>query len=213
MKDTWAARARRPLWLGVPLALWTLVACSRPQLENPCPEAVAGELVLTEFRGSQSGSDTYGEWIELYNASDHSISLGGLQVRALDLDGGSETLFTVRDAQLELPMGAYAVLGSVDRDPMPAHLDYSFGADGVSGLRSGAIVTLEACGEVVDQTLYRSLPDVGSWSLDGSMTPTAELNDDEDLWCTDDVEPEPGDAVTELGVPGTPGEPNRECGS
>lgn len=170
-----------------------------------------GELVLSEFRGSQSGADTYGQWLEIYNASDHTVSLGGLRVRALDLDGGSETIFLVRDAQLELAAGAYAVLGALDWDPLPEHLDYSFAIDGVTSLRGGAIVTIESCGEVIDETIYRTLPELGSWSFDGSTSPDAEANDDETAWCKDATEIEEGEGVTELGVPGTPGQANREC--
>jgi hypothetical protein len=180
-------------------------------LDNPCPEAAEGELVLTEFRGPQGGADTYGEWLEIYNASDHTISLTGLRVRSLDLDGGSETIFLLRDPQLELEANGYAVFGAVDRDPLPPHLDYSFAIDGVTGLRGGAIVSVESCGEVVDETLYWTLPDIGSWSLDGSKAPDAFDNDEESAWCNDAVEPEAGEALSELGVPGTPGEANRSC--
>ena len=182
-------------------------------MDDACPNVAAGELVVTEFRGSQDGADTYGEWLEVFNAGDSAIDLGGLRVRALDLDGGSQSLFMVRDGQLRLEPGDYAVFGGLDREPLPAHLDYSFAVDGVTGLRAGAIVTLESCGEVIDETLYRSLPSVGTWSLDGTLVPDAEVNDLEEAWCTDDLPDEAGGPVTELGVPGTPGQPNRECGT
>ena len=186
-------------------------ACERPALSGACPQAAEGELVLSEFRGAQSGVDTYGEWLEIYNAGDGAISLGGLKVRSLDLDGGTETVFLVRDGELELEVGAYAVLGAVDRDPLPAHLDYSFAIDGVSGLRGGAIVTIESCGEVIDETLYWALPAVGSWSLDGALTPDAAANDEIEDWCNDMIEAGEEAPPSEVGVPGTPGSPNREC--
>lgn len=152
-------RRLRPLALaGVVCSSSLPVACERSPLDDACPNVAAGELVVTEFRGSQDGADTYGEWLEVFNAGDSAIDLGGLRVRALDLDGGSQSLFMVRDGQLRLEPGDYAVFGGLDRDPLPAHLDYSFAVDGVTGLRAGAIVTLESCGEVIDETLYRSLP-------------------------------------------------------
>ena len=56
---------RAVMVLGVAL----VAACTRAPLEVPCPDLRAGDLVISELRGEQSGTDTRGQWVELYNAS------------------------------------------------------------------------------------------------------------------------------------------------
>ena len=197
--------------LAFALVSATLTACERAPLDNPCPTAVAGELVLTELRGEQAAGDTYGQWIEIFNASDHDVELGGLQVVSVRLDGSGEKALFVRDDALRVAPGAYATLGSIERDVLPAHLDYSFAGEALDSLETGALLSLRGCGETIDEMVYRELPSSGSWSLDGNATPSAELNDDESRWCVDDEPPGPDAPTTESGIPGTPRAPNRSC--
>ncbi len=200
--------------VAIGLAFASLAAassCVRAPVDTPCPQLEVGELVITELRGAQAGPDSYGEWIEVYNASDREIELGGLAVSSIELDGSGETRFWVRASALSLAPGAYATLGASARVPLPGHLDYSFADDGVAGLEAAGVLTLESCGAFVDEVVYRELPEAGSWALDGAQPPSAESNDDETQWCVD-ARPAPPDVpMTELGLPGSPREENPPC--
>ena len=54
---------------GAAIAVLGLGSCEREAMPAICPDVQAGELVLTEMRGPQSGADTYGQWFELFNTS------------------------------------------------------------------------------------------------------------------------------------------------
>ena len=68
-----------------------------------------------------------------------------------------------------------------------------------------------ACGESIDRLVFKSLPTTGSYSFDGAKEPGADANDDESCWCADETEADPDGPMTEIGIPGTPGEENRPC--
>jgi hypothetical protein len=185
-----------------------MAGCEREPLPWICPDVGPGDLVITELRGSQTGSDTYGQWIEVYNASGAAQDLQGLSVELIRLDGSGPARILVRVDGVTVPAGGYAVLGRFATGQEPVHVDYGYLHDFSSNLYDSAAVDLVACGERVDRVVYRDLPRVGTLSYDGDLTPDAMGNDDEDAWCVDDV---PEDSTTELGVPGTPGQPNRPC--
>lgn len=198
-------------------------ACVRPPLEPGCPTLGAGDLVISEIRGEQAGTDTRGQWVELYNASAASVALAGVQLVLRPLASAATTI-TVRDRQLSIASGGYSVL-AVDRvcsseacvDRLPPDADYGFGDDYTRDLPAGAIVEVWSCGVLVDSLLYRALPDTGSLSLSGAAPPDAALNDvaSDDAgeviapFCADETEATGGG--TEVGLPGTPGAPNLEC--
>lgn len=58
-----------------------LAGCVRGPLDRVCPALTAGDLLLTEVRGNQSGLDTWGQWIELFNPTPVPLEAGGLVVR------------------------------------------------------------------------------------------------------------------------------------
>lgn len=204
-------RVRSATSVLLTLAVSGALGCERAPVDVPCAQLEQGDLVITELRGPQAGADTYGEWIEVFNASGRELSLGGLAVTSIELDGGGEERFLVRATTLSLAPGEYATLGSLEREPLPQHLDYSFAIDEVGGLKAGGVITLEACGAFVDEVVYRSLPEEGSWALDGAKTPDADTNDDETCWCADTRPQDPTGPMTELGVPGSPREENPSC--
>jgi hypothetical protein len=173
----------------------------------------ANDLVVSELRGAQSGPDTYGTWIELYNASDATLDLTGLAVDLVKLDGSAEARVLVRARDLTLAAGAYVVLGRAVAGDEPAHVDYGYVVDFDADLYDNAAIELWGCQELVDRIVYRSLPEQGTLALDGSVAPNAAANDEADAddpdsaWCVDAaVGPS-----TELGAPGTPGEANPPC--
>ena len=204
---------------------WGTSGCVREAEPFICPPLLEGELVITEIRGPQAGgNDTYGQWIELAYLGADSLDLRGTTIRMRKLDGSGEVNLRVRVPSLEVAPGEYVVLGhhGPELGDIPEYVDASFFADFFSNpgggaplrprdLYDGAVLEVEACGAVIDSVVYRDLPDLGTWSLDGDVAVTEENNDDETAWCNDLVEPMEEGPQLYIGVPGTPGEANRPC--
>jgi len=187
-----------------------LGGCARDSLDWECPAVATGDLVVTEFRGEQSGSDTYGQWIELYNASGQALDLFGTQLWVQRLDGGAEARIIIRLRELNVSAGGYVVVGGFPAADTPTHVDYGYLEDFSTDLYNGAAVDVMACGEQIDRVIYRDLPSKGTLALDGALDPPdATQNDDETAWCQDDNEDNPD--PTQLGIRGTPGEGNIQC--
>lgn len=187
-------------------------ACVRDPLPRVCPTIEAGALVITEIRGSQTGADTYGQWIEIYNASDADIDLVGLSLRGIKTDGAGDFEFLVRDPDVTLGPGEYAVLAGVGAGGHD-FAAYDFSDEEGRSFYSSGILSLYSCDALVDRVLYRGLPATGTLALDGAVTPDAAANDDsaDPIWCVDQTPAQPGEPMTELGLRGTPGESNRPC--
>lgn len=210
----------RPVVFALAALAAAATSCDREPLDDDCPAIQPGELVVSELRGEQTGDDGWGQYIELYNPSPTPLTLTGLRVRLLRIDGGSGYQIVVRERALELPPGGYLVLGQPSTTDAAPHIDYDVTLDLYDhanarkrSLFSTAELTVLACGATVDRVVYRDLPRGGSLALDGALTPNAAINDDADLdaaearWCVDDT-PVGG---ARPGLPGTPGESNRVC--
>ncbi len=203
------------------MGLGLLGSCARPAEPMICPALQPGDLVITELRGPQSGgADTYGQWFELFNATEEPVDLRGLQVRLLRRNGSGEVVIIVRAPALEVDPGAYVVFGHHGPGDAPDFVDYSFFGDFYTdgdlgprprSLYDTGIIQVSACGEQIDRVIYPELPALGSWAFDGARPPSASDNEDASLWCND-TEPAPADGPqTEIGLPGTPGQENRPC--
>lgn len=178
-------------------------ACARDPLPEACPDLAAGDLVISEIRGPQSGgTDTLGQWIEIYNASGHVVDLQGLTLRMQHLDGSGDVSILVR-AEREVGIAGYATLGRFAAGSEPAYVTYGFLDDFSSNLYSSGAVDVRACEALIDRTSYRSLPTAGTLALDGTGDPDATDNDDAASWCTD---------ASGVNHPGTPQERNPPCG-
>lgn len=184
--------------------------CSREALEVPCPPVAVGELVITEVRGAQDGGDDeQGEWIEVFNATDWTVSLLGLRVEVQKLDGTGAGGFLVRSPDLEVPAGGYAVLGRFERDVEPDHVDYGYKGDLDDELAASGAIHLLACDAEIDRVVYRGLTDFGSLALDGAIDPpSAAANDSEAAFCVDQALDETNPSA---GARGTPGDHNPTC--
>ena len=188
--------------------------CSHEPLDIPCPAVSAGELVVTEVHGPQTGEDRYGEWVEIYNASNRTIDLSGLSVSFTKHDGSSKLQMFIR-TPVNLEAGAYAVFGKQLPGAVPEHVNYGYlgdigDIDGTGGkLFDSAAVEISSCGERIDLAVYRNLPTKGSLTLNGDISPpTAEANDEDINWCVDNLE---DDETEQKGVRGTPQEENPSC--
>ncbi len=166
--------------------LTTLIfsGCDTDPLEVPCPDLAAGDLVVTEIRGPQTGADMYGEWIEVFNATNRTLDLAGLSVAITKLDGSSSLSFLVRTPTSVSP-GGYVVFGRQDAGAEPSHVDYGYRTDVDSKLFDSGAVELTTCGTAVDLAVYRNLPNTGTLVLNGATAPDAENNSDEANWCID----------------------------
>lgn len=186
---------------GAAVGVGEVAACSRAALEATCPALAAGELVITEIRGQQTGADELGQWIELENASGASVDLEGLEMHFQKLDGSAPATVVVR-ARRVVAAGAYAGLGRFPAGDEPAYVTYGFAGDFPSNLYAAGTIDLIACDVLIDRVSYADLPGQGSLALDGSVAPDAVANDDPQAWCVDAG----GD-----GHPGTPLERNPAC--
>ena len=189
--------------LGLSAALASCVNDAAPAIG---PSIGEGDLIITELRGPQTGSDDSGQFIEIYNASGGALDLQGLVVEAFRLDGSSQTRILVRDS-LPVDAGGYATLGPGAAVIQPAYIDYPMGNDLPSNLySSGAfdlvVVDNQGGRTRTDRLIYNGLPTVGSYSL-GTVPPTA--NDNPSDWCTDTTLDDKGRAI------GTPGLENQAC--
>jgi hypothetical protein len=202
------------------------LACEHEPLPGICPDVQEGELVITELRGPQTGADTYGQWVELRNASGRKLDLRGVKLLVQPGDGSEAARLIIREP-LDVEDGAFVVLGRqrfddpsdeddpyepcYGKDDAPSHMEYCLGMDFQAGLDPSGVLELYACDVLVDRLVYRSLPTDGSFAFDGAKEPDADANDDEDCWCEDATEAPDDGPQTEIGLPGTPGEENRPC--
>jgi len=162
----------------------------------------AGDLIVTEIMKDPSAvNDEYGEWFEVYNASNVDINLYGATV--YDLGGDS---FTV-GSDLWVTAGEHAVLARNGDDGVNGGVieDYEYGA---WPLANGADeIEIDHFGVVLDAVVYSdpAWPDVSGESM--SLDPDeydATANDDADAWCG-------GQDAFGLGDLGTPGDVNPDC--
>lgn len=191
------------------LLLPLLAGCAREPLELECPDVEPGALVITELRGKQTGTDTWGQWIELYNTTEHDVALAGVRLSLVRLDGSDAREIVVRARGTQVTPGGYFVLGRFDDAERPDHVDYGYRQDFESDLYDSGLLKVWACEQELDSVVYRDLPVAGSLAFDGALQPSAEANDEESDWCIDDTayELEPG----QVGLPGTPGTANPPC--
>src|SRR6266567_2966797 len=97
-----------------------LAACA-PAASAPCRDQLApGDLVITEVfaRYKGSGGDHGRQWFEIFNATDRTLELAGLELATA---GGKH-----RVSHLALAQHTYATLGDVAADAAAGYLDYGF---------------------------------------------------------------------------------------
>jgi hypothetical protein len=162
------------------LALVPVVACTRDEVGD-CVDISPGDVVITEFRGSQTGEETSLIWVELFNTTSRSVDLESLKVRYRTIDGDTDIPVLIRRS-LPLAASGYVVLGLVPDDELPPSIDYGFSGDFHQGYLAAAAVDLIACDTLIDRARYDNLPKAGTYSFGG--TPTADNNDDPTMWCT-----------------------------
>lgn len=203
--------------------------CAREAGPDYCPAVEVGGLVISELRGDQATQDSFGHYVEVYNASASTVDLQGMRVRLRSTSGDALTFF-VRD-DLSLAPGAYAVVAPGDPEEPQSFVDYAIGWDISGGSLAesededdsypldlmryrSAFVEILACGELIDQVFYDvdALPAAGTLACgNADSPPSADANDLDSAgcWCVDDQEADPDQPLFGVGLPGSPGGPNR----
>ncbi len=179
-------------------------------------EAEPGDLIFSEFMvDPQIVEDWYGEWVELWNASDFAIDIEGYSFHDDDIDAWTLT------GSIVVQPRAYVVLCASPSEPPQSNSATNGGVpcDGVfyrpqqgSG---GGIALANGTDEVAlsrpDGTLIDLLNYDGNWYTQGvaiGVDPnylTADDNDDLSRWCNQNS------IVSSGGEPGTPGQENDSC--
>lgn len=188
--------------VGVTLALLAATGCVVEAEPEIAPALAPGDLVITELRGPQSGSDDRGQFIELYNATGDALDLRGLVIRLYRLDGSSEARVIVRQP-LPVAAGGYAVLGPGSALAALPYVDYAMENDMTSDLFPAGAVDVSARGVQIDRVVYGTLPPSGSYSLGATEEPpSADANDVDGAWCPDLSTDDTIDDELAIGSPG-----------
>ena len=188
----------------------TLSGCPRDPEPGLCPIVDPGELVFTEVRAPSDGNGgSLGTWIELFNASDDQLDLFGLRIEVQPISGEDPFIMLVRREGVVVEPSDYVVFGRFDDRSLPDYVDYGYERDYDKPLPRDARVEVGACDVIVDTAVYFGAPADGSLALDGAIKPSVAANDESSAFCHD-LTPASG-SMTDLGLPGTPGEDNTPC--
>ncbi|MFO0724250.1 MAG: PKD domain-containing protein [Myxococcota bacterium] len=163
-----------------------------------------GELVISEIMANPSGSETTGEWIELFNASNHPIDVDGFVVHDLGTDS-----FTINHGgPLVVQAGAYLVLGRSSDMAANGGVSVDYVYSGMALANTADEVVVSAGAVEVDRVAYDNgvtFPHREGYSM--SLNPGSldyASNDDGASWC------DPSSALSG-GDHGTPGRANDPC--
>jgi hypothetical protein len=163
-----------------------------------------GDLVISEIMvNPDAASDTYAEWIEIYNATSAPVDLQGLVFRH---EANDPAAVHVIGASVIAPPHGYVVIGKSTDQAMNGGVDvaYAYPAD-IGFTNTGDYLAIERADEtIIDHTFWASDAPLGaSLSLDPSFL-DASLNDDATHFCA-------GVAFLPSGDKGSPGVANPAC--
>lgn len=126
------------------LAAVCLLGCpTDPTTTDPCKGRMMGDLVVSEVMIDPEGTDTGGEWIEIFNTLGTPIDLKGLTLYTRDTDGSGAKSHAIRAGTV--PARGYFVLGDIRSGPNPSWVNYSY-ADGLGSLGNAHGVVGVRCG-------------------------------------------------------------------
>ena len=168
----------------------------------PAP-SVPGDVLVTEFMAKSQANTDPGEWLELYNASDVTLDLGGCILH----DSGTTDVHAIM-GPLVVPAGGYLVLAKsgVAAENHGVEPDYVYAKFNLGNSGDAIILT---CGDAdIDAVVYTS-----GWVVQGTslqLDPVAydaAANDLFENWCASKTTFGPD------GLFGTPGTANAGCQS
>ena len=165
-----------------------------------------GDLVITEIMSNPlATSDAYGEWFEIYNVSDRTLSLNGLTILTADSSHQIDS-----DDVLTVAPGAFFVLGKDDNSADNGDVEIGYEYEDISLANEDDVLSLLAGTVTIDTVIWDdgdSMPDEqGSSMMTDQGIYSASLNDSPLIWCAarDPWGFENGDK-------GSPGELNELC--
>jgi hypothetical protein len=172
----------------------------QPPKDGPKPgdvPPVAGQIAITEFLADPFVvSDSYGEWIELFNAGGQPVDINGWTLK----DSGTDTHVIAAGKPLVVPAKGYLLLGRSANmvDNGGVSVAYAYSGFYLANT-ADEIILLDGGGKVVDQVVYTT-----SWTLPvgASLSVKSPLADKNNFanWC-----PETKAWPGSKGDKGTPG--------
>ncbi len=170
-----------------------------------------GDLVITEMMGNPATiPDSSGEWIEVYNSSDRTLSLFSLILED-DESGGARDAYTVVNTSAEIPSNDYAVFVVETDSTQNGGIEDTYHYQGSHLKNSPQDMTIRLVrqdGTVIDEAHYGSADAGVAQQLDvdayqGASSP-ASNNDTASNWCSATSNYDPDNT-------GTPGDDNHTC--
>lgn len=166
---------------------------------------MAGDLVISELMIDPDGTDTGGEWIEVFNTTSTPIDLRGFTLSYRSGTSAAKS-HTVR-ASVTVPPRGYVALGDVRSGPNPAWLGYSYGDDLSSMSQTSGTVAIRCAMTAINEYTYTRAARSGrSRALGGPVEPDALRVSMESNWCDTPTSVEYAQRNY-----GTPGGPNPQC--
>jgi hypothetical protein len=191
--------------MAVLAAVAVLSGCSAPPPTDACKGRVEGDLVITEVMIDPDGTDTGGEWIELFNTLGTPLDLKGLTLYVRDTDGSGAKTHLIRAGTA--PARGYFVAGDIRSGPNPAWINYSY-ADGLGSMGNARGVVGVRCGTTVlaELTYTTAAKANRSRMLNGTNEPSSALAKVEANYCDT-----PTGNIYAGNNAGTPGQANPVC--
>jgi hypothetical protein len=170
-----------PKHVVIVIAAALSVACSPS--EQACAVPIApGELVITEVFPDPHGSGGGPAWFEVYNTSERSIPLDGVELAHDRVGVATEHTHIVQGAVVR--PHAYLVLGAAARGTTPPYVDYGFGTD-LGTLKEGGsgVLELRCSGDPVAHVAYATIVTGHSRELSAGEPLDGSAAQQSGAWC------------------------------
>jgi hypothetical protein len=189
-------------------AATAVLSCGDPNtmmMTDVCKGRNPGDLVVSELMLDPDGTDTGGEWLELFNTLGTPIDLRGYTITYRQGTSTAKS-HTIR-ASVTVQPRSYLALGDVRSGPNPAWISYAYGDDLGSFSQTSGTVSVR-CGMTTlgEYTYTRAARSGRSRMLSGLADPDASRVANEMNWCDTPVSTEYAPRNF-----GTPGGPNPIC--
>jgi hypothetical protein len=193
------------VFVTISAAAALLMGCPPPEPTDACKGRVAGDLVLTEVMLDPEGTDTGGEWIELFNTLGTPLDLKGLTLYIRDTDGSGAKTHAIRAGTA--PARGYFVVGDIRSGPNPSWVNYAYG-DALGSMGNSRGVVGVRCGmtTLAEFTYNTAAKPQRSRMLNGNNEPNSTIAAVEANYCDT-----PTGNLYIGNNSGTPGVANPEC--
>jgi hypothetical protein len=166
----------------VALGCFALAGCGQPQTTDICKGRLAGDLVVTEIMLDPGGTDTGGEWFEIYNTLGTDIDLKGMVIFTRDTDGSGAKTHVIKAGTVKAQ--SYFTFGDVRSGALPSYIGYTY-ADALGSFGNArGVVGIKCAATIFDEfTWTRAAKSDRSRMYDPTQLKSSTANDDETKWC------------------------------